>query len=145
MSDPALHPLIAHEWMYAVVECVHVVSIALSIGTIALVDLRLVGLGVRRQPAARLLHDTAVWTLTGIALGVASGLTIFTTDPLRYFHHPTFRLKMLCLAAAIAFNYTVHRRVALSVAPGVFGPVAGSVSLLLWATVVYAGLFYAFT
>jgi hypothetical protein len=70
---------------------------------------------------------------------------IFTSDPLRYYYSPAFRLKIICLLIAIIYNYTIHRKVALSKAPPIAAKLAGAVSLLLWVTIVFAGLFYAFT
>jgi hypothetical protein len=70
---------------------------------------------------------------------------IFTSDPLRYYYSPAFRLKIICLLIAIIYNYTIHRKVAFSKAPLIASMLVGGVSLLLWITIVFAGLFYAFT
>jgi hypothetical protein len=143
--DPATNPLNNNEWAFPLCECIHIASFALSVGTIAIVDLRLLGLGLRHQTAAQLVRDTMLWTLAGLTIVITSGLVIFTSDPLRYYYSPAFRLKIICLLIAIIFNYTVHRKVAQSKDPGLAGGLVGAISLLLWITIVFAGLFYAFT
>ena len=143
--DPATNPLNTNEWAFPLFECIHIASFAMSVGTIALVDLRLLGLGMRRQTAAQLVKDTMLWTLAGLIIVITSGLVIFTSDPLRYFYSPAFRFKIICLLIAILYNYTIHRKVALSKAPPLVAGLVGAVSLLLWVAIVFAGLFYAFT
>jgi hypothetical protein len=143
--DPATNPLNTTEWAFPLVECIHIASFAMSVGTIALVDLRLLGIGMRRQTAAQLVKDTTLWTLAGLIIVITSGLVIFTSDPLRYYYKPSFRLKIICLLIAIVYNYTIHRKVAMSKAPPLAAGLVGALSLLLWVTIVFAGLFYAFT
>jgi hypothetical protein len=143
--DPATNPLNNNEWAFPFFECIHIASFAMSVGTIALVDLRLLGLGMRHQTAAQLVKDTMLWTLAGLIIVISSGLVIFTSDPLRYYYSPAFRLKIICLLIAIIYNYTIHRKVASSKSPPLVAKLVGAVSLLLWVTIVFAGLFYAFT
>jgi hypothetical protein len=143
--DPATNPLNTTEWGFPLFECIHIASFAMSVGTIALVDLRLLGLGLRHQTAAQLVKDTMLWTLTGLIIVITSGLVIFTSDPLRYYYNPSFRLKVICLLIAVIYNYTIHRKVAMSKAPAFVSMLVGAISLLLWVTIVFAGLFYAFT
>jgi len=143
--DPATNPLNNNEWAFPLFECIHIAAFAMSVGTIAIVDLRLLGLGMRHQTAAQLVKDTMLWTLAGLIIVITSGLVIFTSDPLRYYYSPAFRLKIICLLIAIIYNYTIHRQVALSKSPPLVSMLVAAVSLLLWVTIVFAGLFYAFT
>jgi hypothetical protein len=142
--DPQTNPINNIEWAFPLLECIHISMFALSVGTIALVDLRLFGLGVRSQTPAQLTKDTFLWTLVGLFIVITSGLLIFTSDPLRYYYNPTFRFKVECLLVAIVYNYTIHRKVALSNPSLGVGVLVGGVSLLLWVGVVFAGLLYAF-
>jgi len=140
----ANNPLNTNEWAFPVCECVHIVGFAFSIGTIALVDLRLLGLGMRHQSPSQLLKETAPWTLFGIVLMLISGPLIFSSDPLHYLRNFSFQFKIVVLLLAILYNYTVHRKLALADASGFGGAMAGAVSLALWISVVAAGLFIAF-
>jgi hypothetical protein len=143
--DPASNPLNNNEWSFPLVECFHIAAFALSIGTIALVDLRLLGVGMRHQKPSELLKDTSLWTLAGMIIVISSGLIIFTTDPVRYFYSDAFRLKNLVLVIAVIFNYTIHRKVAQADNLGAGGKLTAVVSILMWLTIIFCGLFYAFT
>ena len=142
--DLNANPLNKNEWAFPVAECFHIVAFALSIGTIALVDLRLLGAGLRHRTAAQLIKDTSLWTLAGFTIVIFSGLLIFSSDPVRYFYNEAFRYKIAALALGLVYNYTIHRRAALSDASPAMGALAGGFSLLLWAFVVFSGLFIGF-
>jgi hypothetical protein len=144
--DPASNPLNNNEWSFPLFECIHISMFAMSVGTIALVDLRLLGLAFRRETPAQLVKDTSLWTLAGLIIVITSGLVIWTTDPLRYYYNPAFRYKVIALVFAIIYNYTIHRKVALSAtSPSLVGGLVAIGSLALWVSIVFAGLFYAFT
>jgi hypothetical protein len=142
--DPATNPLNNNEWSFPLLEIIHILGFALSIGTIAIVDLRLLGFGVKRSTAAELQKDLAPWTLVGLAVMLISGPLIFTSDPAMYMKNYSFRFKLIALAVAIIYNYTIHRKVAqMKTSQGV-AALTGVVSLALWASVVAGGLFIAF-
>lgn len=143
--DPSTNPLNTNEWAFPLAECIHIAAFAMSIGSIAIVDIRLLGVGMRHQSAAQLVKDTTLWTMAGLIIVITSGLVIFSSDPIRYFYNPSFRLKNICLVLAILYNYTIHRKVAMSKPPPFVAVTVATVSLLLWVTIVFAGLFYAFT
>jgi len=143
--DPAANPLNNNEWAFPLTECFHVAAMAFSIGTIAIVDLRLFGLGIRNQTAGQLVRDMEIWTLAGFAVVITSGLMIFSSDPLMYLRNFPFQFKMAVLLLGIVYNYTVHRKVAQS-ASAVAGVryLVGGISLALWISIVFAGIFIAF-
>jgi|SRR5580704_1129903 hypothetical protein len=143
--DVQSYPLNNNEWSFPLLEIIHIGAFTLSIGTIALVDLRMLGLAMMRRPAAELYKDTWMWTLVGLAIMLTTGPLIFFSDPIMYLHNSSFMFKMYALAIAIIYNYTIHRKVALSpdTSPGV-GKAVGAISLALWISVVAGGLFIAF-
>ena len=145
MYDTSANFLNVHEWAYGLTEIAHILSLAVSIGLIALVDLRLLGLGPREVTPARLLRVTAIATVIGLVTAITTGLLIASTDPIRYFNHPTMRLKLLFVIVGLVFNYALHNRVA----GGDYSPAAGRLvavlSLAVWTTTVFGGIFYAFT
>ncbi len=142
--DPATNPLNNNEWAFPLTECIHIAAMAFSIGTIALVDLRLLGLGLTKQTAAQLARSTEIWTLAGLVGVITSGLLIFSSDPVHYLHNGPFQFKMGMLLAGIVFHYTGHRQVALSGRRGARAWLIACVSLLLWLSLVFAGIFIAF-
>jgi hypothetical protein len=142
--DPATNPLNTNEWAFPLCECIHIASFALSLGTVVLIDLRMLRLGIVERGAAQLLRDTEILTLIGLIVVILSGLAIFSSDPIMYFYNPPFRLKMLMLVVAIVFNYTIHRRVVLKKSTSVIAVPVAVVSLALWWSLVFCGLFIGF-
>jgi hypothetical protein len=141
--DPTTNPLNNNEWAFPLLECIHIAGFTLSVGTIAIVDFRLLGLSEGQKPTV-LLRETAPWTLFGLAVMLLSGPLIFSSDPFMYMHNYSFLFKMVALLLAILYNYTVHRKVVMANAsPGV-NKLVGAVSLALWVSVVAGGLFIAF-
>jgi hypothetical protein len=141
---PQNNPLNTNEWSFPLFECIHIATFAMAIGTIALVDFRLLRVAMRRQNPADLLRATSLWTLIGLIIAISTGLVIFTTDPQAYFYNPSFRFKCIALIAAVIYNYTIHRKTVMSNAGPVLGGVVAGVSLALWISVVFSAIFYSF-
>jgi hypothetical protein len=142
--DLNANPLNSNEWAFPLTECFHITSFALSIGMIALVDLRLLGLAFMRETPGQLVKDTGLWTLAGLIIVIVSGLLIFSSDPLRYIYNSGFQWKIAILVLAIIYNYTVHRKVALSNSSGMAAKLVGAISLLLWIAVPFGGIWISF-
>ena len=142
--DPSSYPLNNNEWSFPVCEIIHILGFALSIGTIAIVDLRLLGLGLKGKPSSQVLKETSNWTLVGLVVMLISGPLIFFSDPPMYLRNQSFRFKIGALLIAILFNYTIHRKVAQSDTTGGLAKLVGFLSLALWTSVVAGGLFIAF-
>jgi hypothetical protein len=145
MYDTSSNFLNVHEWAYGATEVVHILSLAVGIGLIALVDLRLLGGGLSRTSAARLARATTLGSLVGLIVAVTTGLMILSTDPIRYIAHPTMRFKLFLVPVALAFNYTIRARVIRGAYLPVVGRSVAVVSLTLWVSIVFSGLFYSFT
>jgi hypothetical protein len=132
------------EWAFPVVQSLHFIGFALSIGTIAIVDLRLLGLGMRRQTASELAADLDPWTWSGFALMLITGALMFSADAVSYHSNPSFQFKMTCLSLALLFHFTVHRKVSRSEVSPIAARLAGGLSLALWTSVVGGGRMIAF-
>jgi hypothetical protein len=124
-------------WAFAVVEIVHLIALAGLGGAILLVDLKLLGIGFRSQPATRLARELSPVLWASLILIVASGLLLLVAEPLKCYYNPAFRLKMLFLFAAVSFYFTLHRRV-LDARAGASKP-AAVLSLVLWLGVGLSG------
>jgi hypothetical protein len=142
--DLNANPLNSNEWAFPLTECFHITSFALSIGTIMLVDLRLLGLAFRHQTAGQLVKDTSLWTLAGLIIVIISGLLIFSSDPIRYIYNSGFQWKMVALVVGIIFNYTIHRKVALSTPSPLTARLVGALSVFLWILVPFGGIWISF-
>jgi hypothetical protein len=133
--------------LFPCVMTVHLVGLAMLVGTILAMDIGLLGIGMRRQPVSEIASQLQGWAATGAALVLASGAVLFTARAVRCYRNPYFHLKMILLIVAAIYHLTLHRRVirdAARIAPG-RRKLAGSVSLLLWIGAGFAGqVFTAF-
>jgi hypothetical protein len=142
--DPATNPLNNNEWSFPLLEIIHIAGFALAIGTIFMVDLRLMGIGMLRQRASQIARDLAPWTLGGFAAVLISGPLIWTSDPNMYLHNSAFQFKMAALLVALLYQYTIHGSVALRDPSRPAGVLVGIFSVALWISVIAGGLFIAF-
>lgn len=132
------------EWAFPVVESLHFMGFTLSVGTIAIVDLRLLGIAMGLQSASELAADLHIWTRIGLALMLISGPLMFSADAVNYHQNPAFRFKMVCLLLALVFHFTVHRVAIRASTSPPLARLAGTVSLALWTCVVAGGRMIAF-
>jgi len=144
VNSPWSHFMNSYEWVFPAVQSLHFIGFAMSIGTIAIVDLRLLGLGMRRQGPADLAADLAPWTHVGIAVMLTTGPLMFSTDAVAYHFNPSFQFKMACLMLALLFHFTVHRRAVRPDVPPIAAELAAATSLVLWTAVVAGGRMIAF-
>ncbi|MGR2740644.1 hypothetical protein ACUY1T_19530 [Billgrantia sp. Q4P2] len=130
-------------WGYAAINALHVLGIALLIGSIVALDLRLLGWRKQLPPheLGRLLQPVAVG---GLLLAMTTGGGLFLADPSGYAAMPLFLFKLTLIVLGIA------NALLLNLGPGLAGAtprrlrLAGSLSLLLWPAVLIAGRFLAF-
>jgi hypothetical protein len=116
-----------------------------GIGSIALVDFRMLNLGLRHATAGRILRYTEPWTVIALVFVMFSGLALFSSQISIYRVNLIFPLKMYVFLAALIFNFTVHRKVAtMENPPPALTKFVAIVSLLLWVAVVFGGIFIGF-
>lgn len=138
------NPLNSSELVFPILECFHIVGFAISIGTIAIVDFSLLGVLATRESPGQLARDTWLWTLSGLVLMLFSGLLLFSSDPDTYYLNGAFLIKMVFFVSAVVFHYTIHRRALESKSPPDNGKAIAGVSLVLWAGVIFGGIFIGF-
>jgi len=144
INSPFSHAMNKGEWVFPAVQSLHFIGFAMSIGTIAMVDYRLLGFGKGHADTAELARGLAKWTGAGIAVMLITGPLMFSTDAVGYPNNPAFQFKMACLAVALLFHFTVHRWAVRPGAAVVFGKIAAVISLVLWSAVVAGGRMIAF-
>src|SRR5215471_2087862 len=144
VNSPWSHAMNSAEWVFPLVQSLHFIGFALSIGTIAIVDFRVLGWGGSRLASAELAADLSRWTVPGIAIMLITGFLMFSTDAVGYHNNPAFQFKMVCLTVAILFHFTLHRKAVAAVAPRLAAKLAAVTSLILWTVVVAGGRMIAF-
>lgn len=139
-----IDPLMNSRWGWPVVEVLHFVGLCLLFGTVALFDLRM--LGVARGVSLRALHGMIRFGLAGFALSVLSGLCFFLAYPDQYLYNPAMQIKLALMALAginmVLFYLIAARTVWLTPDDGVPplpARVFGAVSLLCWLGVIACG------
>jgi hypothetical protein len=133
------------EWAFPLAECVHIGGFAIGVGSIALVDFRMLNLGLRHESAAGVLRDTELWTVVALIFVIFSGFILFISQTSVYRVNPIFPIKMYVLLAALIYNFTIHRKVAtMKNPPAALSKFVASISLLLWVAVVFGGIFTGF-
>lgn len=138
-------------FVYSWVETVHVVAIMLFVGTISMVDLRLLGALLKAVPLSQMTRRILPWTVAGFIVMIVTGSLLFYANPVRTFHSIWFRIKViLLLLSAInisIFHYRERRsggrwdrleKSPLSVR------LAGAISLILWMSVIVMGRMIAY-
>ena len=135
-------------WLFPVIESFHLLALALIGGAVLVVDLRLLGFGLRRQPVARLARDAQPWLVGGLFVMVPSGILLFTSEAIKCYYSPAFWTKMTFLLPAIVFTFTVRRKVTAAdetrVGP-LWGKLVGLLSVTLWSVVGAAGRWIGFS
>jgi uncharacterized membrane protein SirB2 len=130
-------------WLFVI----HLFGLTLLMGTTILLSIRLLGFGFRSQRVAQLTHDIAIPRTAGLILMLFSGALIFTGGAVSYFQGEWFHRKMVLLAIALIFNFTLFRKVTKA-EEGRYSPlmnrVTGLLALLLWLSVGASGRAIAF-
>lgn len=137
--------------LFPALESLHVIAVTLVVGTIAVVDLRLLGLASHRRSANRLINELLPFTWGAFALAVITGSLLFTSKSVDYAANVAFLAKLVVLFLAglnmVVFHLGVHRRIAswdLAPTPPLAARAAGLFSLMLWATVIVLGRWIGF-
>jgi hypothetical protein len=138
-------------WLFTTINLVHVFATALMIGTIAIVDLHLLGLTSSKRPFTELARGFLPWTWSAFALVVLTGLLLFISQAAVYAVNTTFWIKMSIMLLAginmLVFELITRRGVQawdLQVPP-LAARLAGGISLTCWALVVIFGRWTGFT
>ena len=139
-------------YLFPFLESLHVVGLTMVFGTIAVLDLRMLGIASTRRPVSRIAVDVETWAWMAFVLTAVTGALMFITNATVYYHNIFFRLKMAMLVLAgvnvVMFNRTARRSIerwnADAKAP-FSGRAAAMVSLLLWIAIIFMGRWIGFT
>ena len=138
-------------YTYPIVETVHVLALCLFLGFAVLMDLRLLGVTLRRRAVSEIVERLVPWIVAGFVLMVISGVLLFYSDPVKFYQNIFFRVKSVMLILTglnvWVFHSRTFRRVAQwdrALVTPVAAKVAGAVSLVLWTGIVVTGRLIAY-
>jgi len=139
-------------WAFTTIQVIHVVAISLVIGTIMIVDLRLLGLASRKRPVAELSRQVLPFTWAAFVLAVIAGSLLFISRATEYFGNTMFWIKMALIVIAginmVIFEFITVRDVKewnLSPTPPLAARLAGGISIACWVLVLVCGRLIGFT
>lgn len=133
-------------YIFPVVEVFHLFGLTLLLGTLTITDLRMLGVGMRRQTVSEVASQLAPWTIWGAVVTIASGILLFLSEAMKCYANAAFPWKMwLLLAGILLYLFVQHRitRPAARVGAATLRIVA-VLSLVFWYGVAVAGRAIAF-
>jgi hypothetical protein len=139
------------EWLFPIIETFHVVALTIVMGSIAMVDLRLLGIASRNSAVSRLSAEVLPWTWTAWCTAAVFGTLLFMSNASTYAGNLQFRLKFACMGLAainmLVFQFGAYRHVARwdTGKTPLSAKLAGGLSLSLWIGVVFFGRWTGFT
>ena len=135
-------------WLFPVIEAFHLLGLGLTIGAVLMVDSRLLGFGLVKQPVGQVASATEPWLLAGIAMMFASGVPLFVSEAIKCYNSFPFWVKMTSLLLVLIFTFTVRRRVTRTSAnadPLLPARATAVISLCLWFGVAWGGRWIGFS
>ncbi len=130
-------------WGYPYVQLVHFTGLSLWIGTVVILDLRLLGLTGRDQTIAQFSKQLFLWKWIGLGIGVTGGFFLFASIATTYIQNPAFQIKLPLLLTGVVYHVLVHRNVERwDQLPATSRRVklAGLFELALWVGVILAAV-----
>jgi putative copper export protein len=125
-------------WLGAIVNVMHLLSLAVLAGAVLIVDLRLLGGGMKQRPLADVARDAQPWVIGSLLGLLVTGIPQLISNAIREYYSFFFWFKMAVLVLALIYTFTVRRQVTLA-DEGRVGPawakVVGFISIALWAGV----------
>lgn len=138
-------------WLFPAVETIHVIAIVYVFGSIARLDLRLMGWAWTDRPITQITEEMLPYAWTGFAIAAVFGTMMWMSDPLTYLGVTFFDVKMIALALAFTNMFYFQSVILPSAAKWDSDPVpprpvrlAGALSLSLWLLVLVCGRFIGF-
>ncbi len=125
---------------FPVIETFHLLALAILLGSVLIVNLRVFGLGKRYLPAAQMARQLEPWMLASIGVLIATGIPMAFSEPDKCFESVSFPIKMGLIVVGIVTQLTIQRKwVMAGDAPEGKAKLAAVVSIVVWTLVGAAG------
>ena len=132
-------------WLFPALEAVHLLGLSLLGGSLLLVDLRLLGLGVRSRTSEQMMVAAKPWLLISLLILIGTGVPLFLSEAVKCYYNYSFWVKMSALAIGLLYTFLIkHPVIRRGAAPGVRAGL-GILSLGVWLTVAGAGRWIGFS
>lgn len=132
-------------WAFAVIETLHIMALAILLGTMVVIDLRLLGAGLKRVPVAEVAGLLRPWFWAAFAVMIGTGVCLFLAEATRLSTSGPFAYKMTFVLLAVAIHLTIHRNaIARGASGAAWSKAAACMSLVCWFGVALAGRAIAF-
>jgi hypothetical protein len=134
-------------WLFPVIEAVHLLALCVLGGSLLLLDLRLLGAGLRQHSAGRLSRDLRPWLVSSLIVMLVTGMALFASEAIKCYYNTSFWVKITTLPFAMLFTFTWRERVARAADLRVSATtrLAGLISIVLWFVVAAAGRWIGFS
>jgi len=135
-------------WAFAVIESVHLLALAVIGGAVLVVDLRMLGFGLKDRPLAEIARAAFPVFVGSLIVMLVTGVGLFLSEPTKCYYSYPFWVKMISLALSMLFAFTVRRKVTLApetAIPPIWLKVVALVSLTLWFGVGAGGRWIGFS
>jgi hypothetical protein len=138
-------------WVFPIIETIHILALALSVGMIIMLDLRLIGAGMRHASAGQIMGQLKKWYLLGFAAMIASGVFLFWSEAAKCYRSNSFRIKLLLLLLVgvnavvfeIIYKPLMHKWESGGLPPA-GAKLCGWFSMILWIGVIGFGRWTAY-
>lgn len=135
-------------WIIPAVQTVHILSVSFVMASMAMLDLRLMGVAGKRQPISRMIERFVPWVWRVLLILATTGAILIVGEPGRELLNPVFRAKMAMLATVLVITLIVQLRAKRDASfwetRRIASAAVGLVSLLLWVGIVTAGRWIAY-
>jgi hypothetical protein len=135
-------------WLFPAIESIHLLALAAIGGAVLVLDLRMLGFGMRQRTVAEVARHAHPWLMASLAVMIVTGVSLFLSEAIKCYYSQAFWVKITTLPIAILFALTIRKRVA-ALADGQISALARGavalVSLALWFTVGAAGRWIGFS
>jgi hypothetical protein len=135
------------QYAFPIIEYFHLAALAVIGGAVLIVDMRMLGLGLRETPVPQLARDAQPWMIGSLVVMLVSGISLYTSEATKCYASPAFWIKMIALVLALLFTFTVRRKVSLADQVHVSAATSKTVamvSLSLWFAVAWGGRWIGF-
>jgi putative copper export protein len=96
-------------WLFPAVETIHILAMAIMFGGLLVLNLRMMGISMKRQPLPLLASTLMPFVNWGVVIMLLSGYAMFASGPLKYYTNDGFKFKMVALVLVLVFQYTMYK------------------------------------